>query len=330
MKEEIQTPRTAMPRATNNQGDLFFIDSPLLADFQGERTVAEFPFFALSKNKHLEPMVFESGDVRIEISASKYGIATIYDKEILLYIASLMIDMKERGEEVDRTIRFTAHDLFRVTGTNSSKRSYDYLIDALRRLRGTMIETNIVTGGEREETNFSWLDHFRVVYTEPSRGDRRVKHVELTLCDWLFRAVLRDRRIATYDLGYFSLGPIERRLYELALFNCEEDKPLALSLEQIAALIGCPTNPTRLRAIRKDLVRIAETDILPEYRLTVENEKIATAGRPKLETMVRIHLRPSGKKRRLTHERPPTITMVEAEEAGTELHVVESDVELAN
>jgi hypothetical protein len=320
-----------MARATTPQGDLFaLIDSPLLADFQGERTVAEFPFFALSKNKQFEPMIFEAGDVRIEISGSKYGIATIYDKEILLYIASLLVDMQERGEQFDRTVRFTAHDLFRVTGTNSSKRSYDYLMDALRRLRSTMIETNIVTGGEREETNFSWLDHFRVVYSESSRGEKRVKHVELTLCDWLYRAVLRDRRIATYDLGYFSLGPIERRLYELALFNCTEEKPLVLSLEQIAALIGCPTNPTRLRAIRKDLVRIAEDDVLPEYRLSVENEKVATAGRPKLETIVRIDLQPSSKKRRLTHERPPTITMVEAEDSSAKLHVIESDLEFAN
>ena len=320
-----------MARAETNQGDLFsLIDSPLLADVRGERTVAEFPFFALSKNKQLEPMVFEAGDVRIEISASKYGIATIYDKEILLYIASLMTDMKERGDKVERTIRFTAHDLFRVTGTNSSKRSYEYFVDALRRLRGTMIETNIITGGEREETNFSWLDHFRIVYTEPKHGEKRVKHVELTLCDWLFRAVLRDRRIATYDLGYFTLGPIERRLYELALFNCTDDEPLVLTLERVARLIGCPTNPTRLRAIRKDISRIAEQDILPEFSITIENEKIATAGRPRLETVVRFHQRPSGKKRRLTHERPPTITTPEPEVPETELRYLESEEELVS
>ena len=88
-----------MARTGAKQGDLFsLIDSPLLADFQGERTVAEFPFFALSKNKHFEPMIFDADDVRIEVSGSKYGIATIYDKEILLYIASLLVDMQERGE----------------------------------------------------------------------------------------------------------------------------------------------------------------------------------------------------------------------------------------
>lgn len=320
-----------MARAAAKQGDLFaLIDSPLLADFQGERTVAEFPFFALSKNKHFEPMIFESDDVRIEISGAKYGIATIYDKEILLYIASLMVDMQERGEVVGRTVRFTAHDLFRVTGTNSSKRSYEYLLDALRRLRSTMIETNIVTGGEREETNFSWLDNFKVGFSEGARGENRVKYVELTLCDWLYRAVLRDRRIASYDLGYFSLGPIERRLYELALFNCTADQPLVLSLEQIAALIGCPTNATRLRAIRKDLVRISEQDILPEFRVTLENEKIPTSGRPKLETMVRIDLHPSAKKRRLKHEHAPTITTTEAEDGTGELRVIDSELEFAN
>lgn len=109
------------------QGDLFQLASPLYGDVQGERTVAEFPFFALSKKAHMTPMVFENGDARIEINPSKTGVATIYDKEILLYIASLMAERMERGEQVDRVMSFTANDLFRVTSTNASARSYTSL-----------------------------------------------------------------------------------------------------------------------------------------------------------------------------------------------------------
>ena len=192
MKDEIRTPGYDGTHRSKPGRSLLLINSPLPADFQGERTVAEFPFFVLSKNKHFEPMIFEAD--------SKYGIATIYDKEILLYIASLLVDMQERGEKIDRTVRFPAHDLFRVTDTNSSKRSYNYLMDALSRLRSTMIETNIVTGGEREETNFSWLDKFTAAYTEPSPGDRRIKHVEITLCDWFLSC--RAARSAHRDISY--------------------------------------------------------------------------------------------------------------------------------
>ena len=283
-----------------SQGDLFAIDSPLLGDILGERTVAEFPFFALKKAKQVEPMVFTADGVKIELSASKYGIATIYDKEILLYVASIMTDLLDRGGSPSRTIRFTAHDLFRITGANASKRSYTYLIDALRRLRGTLVETNIATGGEETETNFSWLDQFKVAYATDAAGERRVKHIEVTVCDWFFRAVHRDRRLAAYDIGYFTLSPIERRLYELAMFNCEGDAPYQLDLEDVAQRMGCAV--TRIRATRGEITRIAEEDALPEYSVSLHSEKVPTAGRPRLQTFVTFKARPKAKKRVLSRE----------------------------
>ncbi len=35
------------------QGDLFSVHTPLYGDVQDERTMAEFPFFALSKKGHM-------------------------------------------------------------------------------------------------------------------------------------------------------------------------------------------------------------------------------------------------------------------------------------
>lgn len=97
-----------------NQGDLFQLDSPLYGDVQGERTVAEFPFFALTKRAQMTPMIFESGDARIEINPSKTGVATIYDKEILLYIASLMAGRMERGEVVEPRREFIQDNALNV------------------------------------------------------------------------------------------------------------------------------------------------------------------------------------------------------------------------
>ena len=62
--------------------------------------------------------------------------ATIYDKEIVLYIASLMAAKLEAGEDVAQDFVFTAHDLFSVTGSNHSARSYGRLSEALERVAG--------------------------------------------------------------------------------------------------------------------------------------------------------------------------------------------------
>ena len=69
-----------MARPMEIQGNLFTLDSPLLGEILGERTVAEFPFFALKKARQLEPMTFQAEGVSIEVSSGKHGIATIYDR----------------------------------------------------------------------------------------------------------------------------------------------------------------------------------------------------------------------------------------------------------
>ncbi|MEC7934118.1 MAG: RepA family protein, partial [Pseudomonadota bacterium] len=44
-----------MSDATSIQGDLFALDSPLLTEVRGERSLMAFPFFALSKGKWTKP-----------------------------------------------------------------------------------------------------------------------------------------------------------------------------------------------------------------------------------------------------------------------------------
>lgn len=295
---------------SRRQGDLFPLDSPLYGDVQGERTVAEFPFFALTKKAQMTPMIFESGDARIEINPSKTGVATIYDKEILLYIASLMAARMEQGEQVERVMSFTANDLFRVTGTNASARSYTSLKASLNRLQGTQIITNIETGGEGSDSAFSWLLKADIKYTKLPSGERRVKRVEVMVCDWLYRAILTDRRIAAYHLDFFKLGPIERRLYELAKFNCIDDEAgFTIDLEALATRVGCATDKRGLEYLKKQLRDVADKQPLPEYTVMLEEEKMPSArgGRPRVRTLVSFRTRP----RPLPDESGETVEIVE-------------------
>src|SRR3546814_12352628 len=100
------------------------------------------PFLSLSKVKWTNPLDYKTDTVSIEIVATSKGVATIYDKEVLLYIASLMVAKLEAGVGVSQDFYFTAHYLFRVTGVNGSARSYARLSDAFERLPDTQIKTN--------------------------------------------------------------------------------------------------------------------------------------------------------------------------------------------
>ena len=253
------------------QGDLFLLDSPLHGEIRGERSLMAFPFFALSKNAWMKPLTYDHATVSIEVRPSASGVATIYDKEIVLYIASLMAAKLEAGETVEQDFIFTAHDLFSVTGSNHSARSYGRLSEALERLQGTQIKTNIEAGGEGEEGFFSWLSEAKLHYSKTKSGERRLKAVKVRLCDWLFRAILLDRHVLDYAAAYFQLGPIERRIYEVARSTCEGDG-LDIDLATFRLQIGYQNPLSNFKAALKQIVA---TDSIPDYHLELVEE---TAG----------------------------------------------------
>jgi len=246
------------------QSELFQLDSPLTAEIRGERSLMAFPFFALSKNAWMKPLAYATADVSIEVRPSARGVATIYDKEVVLYIASLMAAKIDQGMPVSQDFTFTAHDLFSVTGANHSARTYARLADALERLQGTQIRTNIEAGGEGEEGFFSWLSEARLQYARTRGGEKRLKAVKVRLCDWLFRAILRDRQVLDYAATYFQLGPIERRIYEVARSTCVEGKALDIDLQTFRLQIGFQNHLSNFRIAMR---QIAAADAIPDYHL---------------------------------------------------------------
>lgn len=250
------------------QGELFVLDSPLLTKVRGEQSLMAYPFFALSKTAWKRSLIYNTDAVSIEIGPGPRGVATIYDKEILLYIASLLVSKLDAGEQVSQDFYFTAHDLFRVTEINSSARSYSRLSDALERLQGTQIKTNIEAGGEGEAGFFSWLSEARLHYTKTKTGDRRLKAVRVRLCDWLYRAILRDRRVFDYAPTYFQLGPVERRLYEVARSTCSHSA-IEIDLDDLRLQLGYQNS---LKHFRHALKGIADANVIPDYHLALHDD----------------------------------------------------------
>lgn len=266
-----------MTGLTATQGELFTLDSPLLTEVRGERSLMAYPFFALTKTAWKKPLVYKTETISIEIGPGPRGVATIYDKEVLLYIASILVAKMDAGDTVSQDFYFTAHDLFRVTGVSSSARSYTRLSDALERLQGTQIKTNIEAGGEGEAGFFSWLSEARLHYTKTKTGERRLKAVRVRLCDWLFRAILRDREVLDYAPLYFQIGPVERRLYEVARATCDLEA-IDIDIEDLRLQLGYQNS---LKHFRHALKSIADSDSIPDYRFKLaDNTETPERKRP--------------------------------------------------
>src|SRR3546814_18717316 len=91
---------------------------------------------------------------------------------------SQLVAAKNEKKPIARTIRFVAHDLLRFTNRVASGEGYRGLRQALARLRGTTISTNVKTGGEEQFEVFGMLDKSKIV-SEPSAGRRRAVEAKL-------------------------------------------------------------------------------------------------------------------------------------------------------
>jgi hypothetical protein len=74
----------------NKQTNFFICD---IADtFKDDMASMEHPIFSLNKAIDLRVLRYERNNVVIEVSPSAKGLATIYDKDILLYLASALVN----------------------------------------------------------------------------------------------------------------------------------------------------------------------------------------------------------------------------------------------
>ncbi|MCB1883253.1 MAG: replication initiator protein A [Geminicoccaceae bacterium] len=250
----------------DKQVDLF-LDSIINAPFKDDRALMEFPFFSLQKTPRMKPLVYDDGKVKIEVRPGDRGIATIWDKDVLIYLASIINDRLERGLPVERTIRFNAYNLLKVTGRGNGKRAYELILDAMFRLRSTTILTTIASGDTKERRGFGWIETFRVLEKRSAAGKQVMAACEITLNDWMFRAIVKDRRVLTIASSYFDLSMgLKRRLYELARKHCGYQDRWIITLPKLIEKCGSVLEP---RFFKPQLRKVIEDDDLPEYHITM-------------------------------------------------------------
>jgi plasmid replication initiation protein len=241
----------------------FFIADILDWALKGDRASLEHPFFSLSKTLDKKTRRYEHNGIKIIITASaEYGRATIWDRDILIYAVSQLVEAINQARPVSRTVRVKAYDLLVATNRHTGGHNYELLVDSFRRLKGTQIETDLLTGGHRERRGFGLLEAWRIVECSPT--DRRMVAVELTLSEWLYRAVCA-REVLTLNREYFRLnGGLERRLYELARKHCGRQSSWCVALALLHKKSGSSAQLWKFRELIK---KTASNNALPEYRL---------------------------------------------------------------
>lgn len=258
------------------QGDLFICDI-LDASPKGDMASMEHPVFSLSTKPETRVKRYENGENWIEVRPGPSGLATVHDRDILIYCISQLVAAMNEGREISQIVRFSAADLLKATNRIGGGTGYSRLRAAFGRLQGTQIETNIVTGGETITRIFSIVDAVEIVRTT---GTGRMSEVEVKLSDWTFNAI-RSKEVLTLSREYFRLRkPIERRLYDLARKHCGMQREWRIGLGRLQEKCG---SSSTLRLFRQQIRRIADEDAVhayfPDYAIELDRRDVVIVRR---------------------------------------------------
>ena len=236
----------------------------------------EHPFYVLSKKPETAIRRYEHDGKWLEVIPSAKGQATIYDKDILIYVVSQIMHRLNRGEEVSRRLQFNPRDLLIFVNRGTGGKDYEAFCEALDRLMGTVIKTNITTEGEGpdsvpvgEEERLGWFHLIESAHINRKNGEEkgRILSAEIQISEWIFNSI-RRKSVLTLHRDYFRLRkPIERRVYEIARKMCGARPEFEIGLEKLLKRTGARTE---LKRFRHTLREIATHNHLPDYTVSYD------------------------------------------------------------
>jgi plasmid replication initiation protein len=238
----------------------------------------EHPFYVLSKKPEMAIRRYEHEGKWLEVIPSAKGQATIYDKDILIYVVSQIMHKLNRGEKVERRLRFNPRDLLTFVNRGTGGKDYEAFCDALDRLMGTVIKTNITTAEERasvplgDEERLGWFHLIESAHVHRKNGvdGGRIMSAEIQISEWIFNSI-RRKSVLTLHRDYFRLRkPIERRVYELARKMCGARHVFEIGLEKLLKRTG---SRMELKRFRHTIREIATHDHLPDYSVGFDEDR---------------------------------------------------------
>lgn len=266
------------------QLDIFTVNA-VDPPWRDNRDAMEYPFLSLQKGR-TKAITYRDKNVALEVHApAKFGLATVWDWDLIVFAASHLNDAIEAGREPSPRVRFVPYDCLRQIGRSTGGKDYKELAQSIRRLAATLVITNIRDEDQPDEGmegGFHWLAGFKIPkkYTRlhmtpdaPDGDPDPARPWEIELPPWLYNAILRRRDILAVHPDYFQLtGGLERWLYRLArkaVPDKAEIPAIHFRMDTLHERSGS-TRPRRMFAF--DIRKMAESQPLPEYGISIRRE----------------------------------------------------------
>jgi plasmid replication initiation protein len=244
---------------------------------RSDRHSLEHPIFSISKTPDQAIRHYESPDktVHLTVFPSAKGSATIWDKDILIYIAGIIRAKLNAGASISSHDFFeiNSHNLLEATCRSTGGSGYSLLEDALDRLSGTRLRTDIETRGKKIKDAFGIIERWTIV-----EKDNVLIRFEVKLSEWFFNSIVSEQKeVLAISREYFELvGGIERRIYEICRKHCGAQGKWEISLLKLKEKIGVVSE---LRGFRRAVRAIVAKNLVPDYLLTFDNDMLCCYSR---------------------------------------------------
>jgi len=230
------------------------------------------PFAGFSKD--LEEITYQrqfsdGREVMVHVSSGVFGMATIHDFDVVLYVISVIQEAMNRGEEPPRTVTFTPRQFLTWTGRSTGGRAYDNLYHALERLASTSVKTTVSEGGSRRENMEPWLA-WNIRLREDGETLRRNDQITIRLNSWLWTSVAEHEFVLAIDQSYFNLrSAYDRFLYRVFRKSVGQDRFWGWKMRTLYKKAG---TDVRFSHFAYKVRECSREDRLPRYRLSVLEE----------------------------------------------------------
>lgn len=254
--------------------DLFILDVSDAAP-KDDMVSMEHPVFSLSVKPDMRELEYRHDRKRVVVVPSGKGLATIMDKDILLYCISKLVHQLNAGDDISPWVELTAHEVMVATNWRTNRESYQRFEDALDRLRGTTIKTDIPTGDHRQTRGFGLIDEYEITRRDKDGEESvfgRMTRVRVKISDWTFRAV-QGMEVLTINPQYFRLRrPLERRIYELARKHVgDQGRSFRIGLEKLQKKVGSNSPAKKFKFFIK---QIAQDGHIPDYHIDIDGSMV--------------------------------------------------------
>ena len=223
-REEAAKAASSMrePPEGDEQPDFFV---PPFYDVSGRdsRHIMDVAVFRLGKKEKRsgELIRYELPDGFIEVTAGPYGMASVWDYDIVLMMVSHLTEAMNRyrdgkGTKPGPTFRPHVSEILKFARRGDGSRQVDEVAAALDRLKGTVIKIDRGRGKDKELKSDGLINNYTIL----SKTDTgRISSVEIEAPKWIHKQIVDGKQpdVLTIHPDYFliTLG-IGRFLYRLA------------------------------------------------------------------------------------------------------------------